>query len=292
MKREAIEAIVFDVDGVLIDVSQSFRKTIVATVQFYFKKILKYKGSEDLVRLEEIQLFKEAGGFNNDWELTESFVLFYLAKSVRLDSKDLAVLRYQEPFLDGFVVTGVSNFEQAVFGLLDEKEKDLVLGSWNKALIRQIFQEMYAGDKTKEFYGFKPIYFKGAGTVAKEVALVDKDLITKPFAVITGRAPAEASDALRLTGLKVNDGLLVSDDGIFEPKPSPQSLNYISDKMDIKLGIYIGDVADDLQMVINFNAQKKDKRFLSAMVGEAADKYKEADIIAKDVNEVLKMVHG
>ncbi len=39
-----IDTIIFDIDGVLIDVRLSFRKTICETVQFYFKQILHFEG--------------------------------------------------------------------------------------------------------------------------------------------------------------------------------------------------------------------------------------------------------
>jgi len=286
-----VEAIVFDIDGVLIDVNASFRKTIAATLQFYFQEILKYSGDEELVKQEEITLFKDAGGFNNDWELTESLALFYLAKAVRLDSKELAVIRYQEPFLDGFVVAGVGNFEKAVLDLLDDDEKKAVLGLWNKGLVRQIFQEMYAGGKyCRKFYGFEPVYFRSKGTINREVALLDPDLISKPAAVITGRAFEEAEAAIDFVSLDVPEELVVCDDGRFKRKPDPEALAYISDKMKTKLGLYIGDVWDDYQMVANFNGLGNGKRFLSAIITDSGERFKEADIIAADVNEILRTV--
>jgi len=288
-----IETIVFDIDGVLIDVRASFRKTIVDTVQFYFQDILKYDGGEELVKQEEIALFKEAGGFNNDWELTESLTLFYLAKSVRLESKDLAVIRYQEPFLDGFVVAGVTDFEKAVLDLLDDTERRAALGLWNKGLVRQVFQEMYAGSKyCKAFYGFEPIYFRGEGTINQEVALLDTGLVSKPAAVITGRAFEEAVAAIDFVGLEVPKELVVCDDGTFKRKPDAEALNYISDKMKTKLGLYIGDIADDYQMVANFNGLGNGKRFLSAIITESGEKFQEADIIGANVNEILRTVNN
>ncbi len=286
-----IEAIVFDVDGVLIDVKDSFRATLIEAVQFYFNEILKYKGSEKLVTKDEIQLFKDAGGFNNDWELTEVIALFYIAKSVKLDSKDLAVLRFQEPYLESYIKPGLTQFEKASLGLVNKKEKVMVRGLWNKILIRQIFQEMYAGSKCQDFYGFEPIYFKGEGAINKERALVDVSLIKKPAAIITGRAPAEAEAAIELTGISVDDELIISDDGSLKTKPDPESLQVISDKMGVELGVYVGDVQDDFQMVENFNKTQKEKRFLSAMVTGSTEKFKVADIIASNVNDVLRLVN-
>jgi HAD superfamily hydrolase (TIGR01548 family) len=65
-------------DGVLIDVSRSYRKTIQRTVQIYLETCLGFaRSGEDWITNEEISLFKSVGGFNNDWDLT-SGLLFYL----------------------------------------------------------------------------------------------------------------------------------------------------------------------------------------------------------------------
>ncbi|TET54776.1 MAG: hypothetical protein E3J54_01450 [Actinobacteria bacterium] len=291
-----IEAVVFDIDGVLIDVSKSFRVTIGKAVQYFFIEILKYEGDEQLVKPEEIQLFKDAGGFNNDWELTESLALFYIAKSVMFNSRDLAVLRFQEPFIENFIFTGVKEFEYAAFSLLeDNKDKKTVQGLWNKALIRQIFQEMYAGREfCNKFYGYEPAYIKKeTGTIKEEVSLIDKSLIDLPVAILSGRAQPEVDAAMKLTGLSVEDELIVSDNGRFKTKPNPQSLEYLSDKMNINLGIYIGDVMDDLLIVKNYNKKKNSKkRFLSAMVTKSVDRFKSADIIAQNVNDVLRLMRS
>ncbi len=53
--------LVFDMDGVLVDVSESYRETIVQTVKFF-------TGQE--VSRERIQDYKNAGGWNDDWMLT------------------------------------------------------------------------------------------------------------------------------------------------------------------------------------------------------------------------------
>jgi HAD superfamily hydrolase (TIGR01548 family) len=54
--------IVFDMDGVLVDVSDSYRETIVQTVKIFTGKI---------VTRECIQDYKNLGGYNNDWILSQ-----------------------------------------------------------------------------------------------------------------------------------------------------------------------------------------------------------------------------
>lgn len=60
------EVLVFDMDGVLVDVTASYRETIRETVR-------RFTGRE--VSHEAIQDLKNAGGWNNDWELTHKLIL-------------------------------------------------------------------------------------------------------------------------------------------------------------------------------------------------------------------------
>ena len=53
--------VVFDMDGVLVEVTESYRDTIVATVKHF-------TGRE--VTHPQIQEYKNRGGFNNDWRLS------------------------------------------------------------------------------------------------------------------------------------------------------------------------------------------------------------------------------
>ena len=59
------EVIVFDMDGVLVEVSESYREAIRETVQHFTGKLI----SHDL-----IQDFKNAGGWNNDWLLSNRLI--------------------------------------------------------------------------------------------------------------------------------------------------------------------------------------------------------------------------
>jgi HAD superfamily hydrolase (TIGR01548 family) len=58
----ARQVIVFDMDGVLVDVSESYRETIVRTVEHF---------TGQRITRDRIQDYKNAGGWNNDWALSQ-----------------------------------------------------------------------------------------------------------------------------------------------------------------------------------------------------------------------------
>ncbi len=61
----APKLIIFDVDGVLLDVHGSFHKSIVDTVYFFTKKRVSYA---------EIHQWKNRTGYNDDWRLTTDWI--------------------------------------------------------------------------------------------------------------------------------------------------------------------------------------------------------------------------
>ena len=66
MRKNDKQLLIFDIDGVLVDVSNSYRRAIKQTAEFF-------AGKE--VSLKEIQGYKNKGGFINDWNLTEAIII-------------------------------------------------------------------------------------------------------------------------------------------------------------------------------------------------------------------------
>jgi HAD superfamily hydrolase (TIGR01548 family) len=82
---EKKQAVLFDMDGVLVDVGQSYRTAIQKTAEFFTKQE---------VTKEQIQEFKMKGGFNDDWDLTQAII-----KSRGMDlTKEKVVEKFQEVY--------------------------------------------------------------------------------------------------------------------------------------------------------------------------------------------------
>ncbi|MFH1642083.1 MAG: TIGR01548 family HAD-type hydrolase [Nanoarchaeota archaeon] len=60
-----MKAVIFDMDGVLVDVSSSYRRTIIETVEFFINQ---------KITDNDIQKLKDKGGYNNDWDLTKALI--------------------------------------------------------------------------------------------------------------------------------------------------------------------------------------------------------------------------
>jgi len=87
--------LVFDMDGVLVDVAESYRATVIQTVK-------DFTGRE--ITHELIQDFKNQGGWNDDWELSHRIVSDF---GVKVEFDDI-VRHFNELFLgngnDGMIL--------------------------------------------------------------------------------------------------------------------------------------------------------------------------------------------
>jgi phosphoglycolate phosphatase-like HAD superfamily hydrolase len=79
-----ITRMVFDFDGVLVQTSQSYRQTIRKVVDHYFLEILGLEGEKGkLATLGDVQKFKDTGLYNNDWNLSQAIIIYYLSIVLR-----------------------------------------------------------------------------------------------------------------------------------------------------------------------------------------------------------------
>jgi phosphoglycolate phosphatase-like HAD superfamily hydrolase len=73
--RKKSALVVFDMDGVLIDVSSSYREVVRLSVAAYLRTVL---GADslpgDFITLTDVDAVKKNGGFNNDWDLTYAVI--------------------------------------------------------------------------------------------------------------------------------------------------------------------------------------------------------------------------
>ena len=73
-----IDYIIFDIDGVLIDVKKSYNEAIKNTVQFVVRNLIK-KDLKDLITDQIILKFRQTGGFNNDTDTSYAIILALLS---------------------------------------------------------------------------------------------------------------------------------------------------------------------------------------------------------------------
>ena len=73
-----VGAVVFDCDGVLIDVRGSYNRAVSRSVAYIFEALTGCSVPEVLISDEVIYLFRRSGGFNDDWDTVYGVLMFML----------------------------------------------------------------------------------------------------------------------------------------------------------------------------------------------------------------------
>jgi|TARA_B100001750_G_scaffold90962_1_gene71875 phosphoglycolate phosphatase-like HAD superfamily hydrolase len=74
-KIKNIDTIIFDCDGVLIDTKKSYDKCIELTISYILKNMINQKFSKFKISKTTIDLFRQTGGFNNDYKCCYVIIL-------------------------------------------------------------------------------------------------------------------------------------------------------------------------------------------------------------------------
>lgn len=226
-----MDLLIFDMDGVLIDVSRSYRKAIERTTQLYLQTCLGLKDfAENLVKEKDVSLFKSVKGFNSDWDVTTALLLYLLSlsplppnqkreKPSSIEDLISHLRRNSFPFSIGekrlFKRKNLPDFLKKVEfrggGLTGVRQvlkggwEGWVYGSGNLSqenLVKRIFQEVYLGEKFSSHYGLKPLVYKGRGYYWKEKLLIPPKILSSlrkkvRLAIASGRTRFEAELALK-----------------------------------------------------------------------------------------------
>ncbi|WP_299235438.1 TIGR01548 family HAD-type hydrolase [Natronomonas sp.] len=283
------DAVVLDIDGVLIDVADSYRRAIVESIEHVHGDTIEY---------DDIQLFKNAGGFNNDWELTHAAALYVLA---RREKPRLSIETYT-----GLIAAsggGPAAAETAIADELDPASREQVLAEWDRDRLRDVFQQLYLGtDLYRELEGGDPD-LDTEGFIHDEPVLLAEDtrraLEAWPLGIITGRPAAEAEIALERTGLSIPDEHRFTMDDWEAGKPDPGALVALADRLDADRVVYVGDTLDDIRTVTNASETDPERTFRSVGVlsgglsgdgGRRTYRNAGADVIIETINELPDLV--
>ena len=281
------DTIVFDVDGVLIDVSKSYTQAVKDTVRRYVRN-----PATDTTLEQHMAALRRAGGFNNDWDL--AYGLIALARAgERLSDQGQGPLEVEEIA----AMTGGRGLEFVRTlvppGALPEYEEVLATG-----------ERLYWGSDTAE----QP-QRDGTDRESKEgLRMLEKPLVTfgffdelrglgvKKLGILTGRNRRETRHALEILGYTCQSPFDVTLTSEQFSKPDPAALSYLARVLETTRGIYVGDTGDDLRLVQEYSksATRRGPTFASVMIatGSSADYFKRngADVVLETAGDLPRLL--
>ena len=267
MKVDEFDSIIFDCDGVLIDVTTSYDTTINKTISYVLKEIADITADTPLTN-EMLLKFKSTGGFNDEIDITYSGVLCYIAaKKLNKEPTELIL-----DVLNNADDTGIAYIE----GFLDKIDVDIsdIKSRLNypsvekNDLIHATFDQLFFGPELYEKIFQKKSKFSDKGFIENDNVIVTSALIEalkKKFndkiAIVTGRGLNAISSSLKeiLNQFNVENSVFLEDESRDLAKPNPQSLIRTMKGLNSKNCLYVGDSMEDMILAkkaseLGFNA--------------------------------------
>ncbi len=257
-KIKSLDCIIFDCDGVLIDVSNSYDLAIKKTTDFMVKEFAKIE-QPNFVSTQMIDGFKATGGFNDEVDVTYAMILSIVAAK-----------KLKKPFSE-FIFDVIKNSDQSGIQSvekyidilkvdLSEIRKKLVYpGPRHINILSSIFDEIFYGAELYyNLYKKKPSFFDGKGLIENDIVLVKKQLIEslkekfgKKLAIVTGRGVVSAEYSLKelFEEFDLKNSKFLEDEPRELAKPNPQALISSIKGLGSTCTMFVGDSTEDYLMV-------------------------------------------
>ena len=222
MEKIKCDGIIFDMDGVLVDVSSSYRLAIKQTGEYVLRNKFNMEVTIDPSDIDEM---KKIPGFNNDWDLSYELIQLLRNRVTRDQFTQKAKL------VDSTI----------------QKSKDY-------QEVKDIFQTYYLGEQLFfELYNRPAPFSNPRGLIENEKALIDENVLETlgqkyPLGVATSRPRFEALFALRNLGITprfIKEEYIVAQEDTDFEKPDPAPLIEAKRRMGVQNPSYIGDSIND-----------------------------------------------
>ena len=249
------DSIIFDCDGVLVDITNSYDQTIVKTAKYVLETLAKINDSIK-IDFKIIDGFKSTGGFNDEVDLTYAAILSIVAaKKLKKDQTEFINL-----VIDNSDSTGIKSVETFIKDQTDISEIIEQLsypGSHKDNILYQIFDQLFYGPELYSKLFQNTSKFSESGLIENDVVIFNNDLADKlenkfhnQISMVTGRGKESVKYSLKnlLEKFDLQNSMFLEDESRELAKPNPQSLVNSITGMNSKSCLYVGDSMEDFLM--------------------------------------------
>ena len=256
-KIQKFDSIIFDCDGVLVDIRNSYDYAINKTISAIMNELFNEKIS-DVVNSKILYGLKAAGGFNDEVAVVYAVIMTLVAsKKSNLKFEKLII-----DVIDNANESGINSIDNYFINQnIDLKEIKLKLDYENSrkiSYIHRIFNQLFYGPKLYEEIFNEKSQFSEKPLIDLDNIILDDNLMSKlktrfanKISTVTGRGNFAFSYSMKnfLNNFDMKNSVFLEDRPLNLAKPNPKSLIESISGINSKCSLYIGDSMEDLMMV-------------------------------------------
>ena len=250
-----IDAVIFDCDGVLIDITKSYDLAIIKTTQYVLENLAKIDDSID-VDFKIIDGFKSTGGFNDEVDLTYAAIISLVAAK-KLEKDQTSFIFDVIKNSDSSGIISVEKYIENQIDISDIKKQLSYPGTHHDNPLYQIFDQIFYGPELYKKLFNNTSNFSDPGLIEQDDVILNDILIEKlqkkfnsNIAMVTGRGKESVRYSLKslLTKFNLPNSVFLEDEPRELAKPNPQSLLNSIQGMSCTTTLYVGDSMEDFIM--------------------------------------------
>ena len=256
-KIQKFDSIIFDCDGVLVDIRNSYDHAINKTISAIMKELFNDEIG-DIVTSKIHFGLKSVGGFNDEVAVVYAIVMTLAAsKKSKIEFEKLIIDVINNANESG--INSIDNyFKDQRIDLTEIKSKLDYENSRKASYIHRIFNQLFYGPKLYEEIFNEKSQFNDEPLIDLDDIVLDNNLMFKlknrfgsKVATVTGRGKFAFSYSMKnfLDNFDIENSVFLEDRPLNLAKPNPESLIESISKINSKCSLYIGDSMEDLLMV-------------------------------------------
>ena len=249
------DGIIFDCDGVLIDITKSYDLAIAKTVKYVLEN---FSQITDNIEIDSkiIDGFKSSGGFNDEVDLAYAVILSLVA------AKKLNKSQHEFVFkvilnADSSGILSVEKYLEKLVDISDIKNQLSYPGTHHDNPLYKIFDQIFYGPELYIKLFKQPSKFSEPGLIENDIVIVNNLLVekmqkrfTSKISIVSGRGKESIKYSLKLLLDKfdLKNSAFLEDEPRELAKPNPESLIRSINGMNCNHCIYVGDSMEDFIM--------------------------------------------
>lgn len=270
------DAIVFDCDGVLIDVRESYELAIAQTARH---ALAQYAGVSSIgVGPEIIEGFKSTGGFNDEVDLTYAAVLSLAAA----DSLRMRPRKFIWSVISNADESGIGSVERYLESMADLSQLRSALAypdSGRAGPLNALFDQIFYGSHLYGKIFSRQAEIEDPGLIGNDKVIATEGLLKSlsemldgKMAIVTGRGAESIRHSMGglMRYFKADSCMFLEDEARSMAKPNPEPLLRAISTLSSDRTLYVGDSMEDLLMARRATKAGCDTAFCG-IVGTAHD---------------------